>query len=195
MSRVVVSEFITLDGVVQDPGGAEKETFPHGGWSMRYWHDDIGQFKHDELFASDALLLGRVTYQGFAKAWPKMTGTGDFGERMNSLPKFVVSTTLDTVEWNNSHLLKGNVVEEITYLKRQPGQDMLVNGSAQLVQTLTQHNLVDEFRLLVYPVVLGSGKRLFQDRSAGTLTLVESRPYPNGVVLLRYQPSDKSSAQ
>src|SRR5476651_1555340 len=115
MRKVIVSEFVSLDGVMEDPGGAEK--FEHGGWTRAYWNDEIGKFKFDELFASDALLLGRITYQGFAAAWPTMEDTGEFGERMNSLPKFVVSTTLTGVEWNNSSLIKGDVAAEIAKLK------------------------------------------------------------------------------
>ncbi len=189
MRKVIVSEFVTLDGVMEDPGGAEK--FAHGGWSMPYWHEEIGKFKYDELFASDALLLGRVTYQGFAAAWPTTPNTGEFGERMNSLPKHVVSTTLEAVEWNNSQLINGNVAEEVAKLKQQPGQDILIAGSAQLVQSLMRHDLIDEYRLLIYPVVLGSGKRLFQDGSNATLRLMESQSFPSGVALLRYQPAAK----
>jgi len=191
MRKVVVSEYVTLDGVMQDPGGAEK--FEHGGWSMSYWDEGIGKVKFDELFASDALLLGRVTYQGFAKAWPTMTGTGEFGERMNSIRKLVVSTTLEKLEWNNSHLIKGNVVEEISRLKQEPGQDILVGGSATLAQTLMQHGLVDVYRLLVHPVVLGSGKRLFQNVDKVSLRLVETRAFPSGVVLLEYQPANQGA--
>jgi dihydrofolate reductase len=187
MRKVVVSEFVTLDGVMEDPGGAEK--FVHGGWSMAYWHEEIGKVKYDELFASDALLLGRVTYAGFAVAWPKATGTGDFGERMNSMRKYVVSSTLDELTWNNSRLLKGNVAEAVARLKQEPGQDILVAGSAQLVQALRQHDLVDDYWLLVYPVVLGSGKRIFQGGERTNLKLAESRSFPNGVVLLHYQPA------
>ncbi len=189
MRKVVVSEFVTMDGVMEDPGGAEK--FVHGGWSMAYWDEGIGKVKYDELFASDALLLGRVTYQGFAEAWPKATGTGDFGERMNSIPKYVVSSTLTELTWNNSRQLKGNAAEEVARLKQESGQDMLVAGSAQLVQALRQHNLVDDYWLLVYPVVLGSGKRLFQGGERANLKLVESRSFPSGVVLLHYQPADR----
>lgn len=189
MRKVVVSEFVTLDGVMEAPGGGEK--FEHGGWSMLYRDDEIGKVKFDELFASDALLLGRVTYQGFAKAWPTMTGTGEFGERMNSIPKYVVSTTLEEVEWNNSRLIKGNVMEEVSRLKQQPGLNILIAGSGELVQALMQHNLVDEYWLLVYPVVLGSGKRLFRDGSNTSLKLVETRMFPSGVALLRYQPAGK----
>jgi dihydrofolate reductase len=185
MRKVIVSEFVTLDGVMEDPGGAEK--FEHGGWTMPYWHDEIGKVKFDELFASDALLLGRVTYQGFAAAWPGRTDEAGFADRMNSLPKYVVSTTLEEVAWNNSRLIKGNVAEEVSKLKQQPGQDILIAGSGVLVRTLMQHDLIDAYRLLVYPVVLGSGKRLFRDGSKTTLRLVETKAFPSGVVLLEYQ--------
>src|SRR5436305_1025151 len=169
MRKVIVSEFVTLDGVMEDPGGAEG--FKHGGWSFQFGSADQQQFKVEELFKADALLLGRVTYQGFAAAWPTMPGTGAYGERMNSLPKYVVSTTLKTVEWNNSKLIKQNVAEEVAKLKQQPGQNILVFGSGQLVQTLIEHDLVDQYNLLVHSVVLGSGKRLFQDGSQATLKL------------------------
>ncbi|HLZ24040.1 MAG TPA: dihydrofolate reductase family protein [Ktedonobacterales bacterium] len=188
MRKLIVSEFVTLDGVMQDPGGAEK-SFAHGGWSMRYWHDEIGKVKFDELVASDTLLLGRVTYQGFAAAWPAVKDEAGFADKMNSIPKVVVSTTLETVEWNNSRLIKENVADEIANLKQQPGQDILVGGSATLVRTLMQHDLIDGLRLLVYPVVLGSGKRIFPDGINTPLTLVESRSFPSGVVLLEYQPA------
>ncbi len=186
MRKVIVSEYVTLDGIMEDPGGAE--TFEHGGWTVPYWSDEIAKVQFDELFASDALLMGRVTYQGHAAAWPSITDEEGFADRMNSLPKYVVSTTLEEVTWNNSRLIKENVVEEISRLKQQPGQNLLIGGSAQLVQTLQQHELIDEYRLLVYPVVLGSGKRLFQDGSKTTLRLVETRTFPSGVVLLSYHP-------
>ncbi len=185
MRKVVVSEFVTLDGVMEDPGGGEK--FEHGGWSFKFWSDEAAKFKFDELFASDALLLGRVTYQGFAAAWPSMKD--EFADRMNSLPKYVVSTTLNEVEWNNSRLIKGNVAEEVSKLKQQPGQDILVGGSRTLVQTLMQHDLIDEYRLMVHPVVLGSGKRLFGDGAAAkTLRLGDTKTYSSGVVVLTYEP-------
>jgi len=189
MRKIFVTEFVSLDGVMEDPGGAEK--FVHGGWTMPYWSDEIGKFKFDELRASDALLLGRVTYQGFAAAWPSRTDEEGFAQRMNSLPKYVVSTTLDKAEWTNSHLIKGEISKEVFKLKQQPGQDIMVAGSNKLVQTLMQHDLVDEYRLLVYPVVLGSGKRLFGDASKVTLKPVETRMFSSGVVLLRYQPGRK----
>lgn len=181
MRKIVVSEFVSLDGVMENPT-----------WSAPYWGDDIAQFKSAENMACDALLLGRVTYEGFAVAWPSRPDD-DGAFRMNSLPKHVVSTTLDKVEWNNSRLIKANIVEEITALKQQPGKDILVYGSATLVNTLLQHGLVDRYQLLVYPVVLGSGKRLFQDGSNATLKLVEARSFNSGVVLQSYQPAEKKA--
>lgn len=193
MRKVVVSEFVSLDGVMEDPGGAEQ--FAHGGWTRPYWTDDIGKFKFDELFAIDALLLGRVTYQGFAAAWPSMKDEAGFADRMNSLPKYVVSKTLDEIGWNNSRLIKGDIVEEVSSLKRQPGQDILIGGSGMLVRTLMRHGLIDEYRLLVYPAVLGSGKRLFADGSQTTLRLVDTQTFSSGVVLLHYQPVGKGGTQ
>lgn len=191
MGKVVVSEFVSLDGVIEDPGGAEK--FEHGGWTIPYWSDDIGAFKFDELMTSDALLLGRVTYEGFAAAWPGQADEAGFADRMNNLPKYVVSTTLDKADWNNSTIISGNVAEEVASLKEQPGQDILINGSGKLIQSLMPDNLIDEYRLLVYPIVLGSGKRLFQGGIDTTLKLVESRVFDSGVILLRYQPAAKDS--
>lgn len=190
MRKIVVSEFVTLDNVMEDPGGAEK--FKYGGWTMPYWNDAMGKMKLDELFASDALLLGRVTYHSFAKAWPSMKDEQGFADRMNGIPKFVVSTTLEKAEWNNSKLIKGNVIEEVSKLKQQPGKDVLVAGSATLVHTLMQHNLIDEYRLLVYPVVLGGGKGLFSgDTGMKVLRLLETKTLGSGVILLRYQPAEK----
>ena len=134
MRKIIVSEFVSLDGVMEDPGGSEKSK--HGAWTFLYWSEEIGKFKADELFACDAQLLGRVTYQGFAAAWPTMEGTGEFGERMNNMPKYVVSKTLDKVEWNNSRLIKGNVAEEVAKLKQQPGQNILLGGSGELINSL-----------------------------------------------------------
>jgi dihydrofolate reductase len=186
MRKIIVSEFMSLDGVIEDPGGAEG--FEHGGWTFPYWSDEIGRFKWEELFASDAMLLGRITYEGFAAAWPSRTDEQGFAERMNSLPKFVVSTTLTEAEWQNSTVVKGDVRAEIAKLKEQSGGDILVAGSAQLVQTLAQNDLVDEYRLLVYPVVLGSGKRLFSDGKRSDLELRETRSFDSGVVLASYGP-------
>jgi dihydrofolate reductase len=189
LRKVIVSMFVSLDGVMEDPGGAEK--FEHGGWTIPYWDDEIGKFKLDELFASDALLLGRVTYQGFAAVWPSQNDEAGFADRMNGLPKYVVSTTLQDLEWNNSRLIKGNVAEEVSRLKEQPGQDILIAGSGILVNTLLQDGLIDEYRLLVYPVVLGSGKRLFKEGSITGLRLVETKTFGSGVVLLTYRPNEQ----
>jgi dihydrofolate reductase len=190
MRRVVVTEYVTVDGVMEDPGGGEKSK--HGGWSFQFWNDEAAKFKFEELFASDALLLGRVTYEGFAAAWPTIKDEAGFADRMNNLPKYVVSATLDEVTWNNSTLIKGNIVEEVRKLKEQPGQDILVAGSSDLVRTLAQHDLVDEYRLMVHPVVLGGGKRLFQDEISKTvLKLIDTKVFSSGVVVLSYEPVRK----
>jgi dihydrofolate reductase len=191
MRRVVVAEYVTLDGVMQDPGGVGE--IEQGGWSNPYWNDELATFQYDTLVASDALLLGRVTYEGFAAAWPSMTEAGDFAVRMNGYPKYVVSTTLDKAEWNNSHIIKGNVPQEVVTLKQQPGRDILVYGSGQFVQMLIEHDLVDEFRLMVYPIVLGSGKRLFKDGTNTTLKLTGTHAFSSGVVALTYQPAGKEA--
>jgi len=162
MRRIVVSEFVTLDGVMEDPGGAEG--FDRGGWAFQFERGPDGdKFKLDEVLEADALLLGRNTYEGFAKAWPTVTDEVGFAEKMNSMPKYVVSSTLESADWNNSTVINGDVAEEVAKLKQQPGGNILVAGSAQLVQTLMDHDLVDEYRLMIYPVLLGSGKRLFRD--------------------------------
>lgn len=188
MRKLIVSEFVSLDGVMEDPGGAEKTK--HGGWTFKFMSPEAGKFKFDELFASGALLLGRVTYQGFAKAWPSMKDEVGFADKMNSIPKYVVSTTLKKAEWKNSTVVKGDVAEEVKRLKEEPGQDILVFGSAELLNTLMNDDLVDEYRLMVYPIVLGSGKRLFGDGldAAKALSLADSRAFGSGVVLLTYRP-------
>ena len=178
MRKIVVTEYLTLDGVFDEPGH----------WSFDYWNEEAMLYKRDELFSSDVQLLGRVTYEGFAKAWPTMPDTGDFGERMNSMPKYVVSTTLTNAEWQNSTIIGKNVVEEIQHLKEQSGQNILVAGSGKLVNTLMQHHLVDEFRCMLYPVVLGNGKRLFQEGTEKhTFKLLETKAFKTGVVVLHYQ--------
>jgi dihydrofolate reductase len=175
MGKLVVTEFVTLDGVFQDPGGTGE--FERGGWAFQFDQGDEGaKFKFDELLASDAQLLGRVTYEGFAKAWPTMEGTGEFGEKMNAMPKFVVSTTLDNPEWNNTNVLKGDLAKEVEALKQQFAGDILVAGSGQLVTSLLANDLVDELHLMVFPILLGDGKRLFANAEATKpLKLVESR--------------------
>lgn len=177
MSKVVVTMFLSLDGVLSEPQN----------WSFPYWNDDIAAFKTDELLATDAHLLGRVTYEGFAAAWPSRSDEAGFADKMNSLPKYVVSTTLAKADWNNSTIISENVADAISELKQQYEGDILVAGSATLVQTLIQHDLVDEYRLLVYPIVLGKGKRLFQDDCDAKLKLVEIKQM-GLVVLMRYEP-------
>ena len=187
MGRIVVTEFVSLDGVMEDPGGAEK--FKHGGWTFEISRGDEGdKFKLDEAFSSEALLLGRVTYEGFAAAWPSREG--EFADKFNSMPKYVVSSTLDEPEWNNSKVLKGNIAEEITKLKQEQSGDIVVHGSAMLVQTLVESDLVDEFRLMVFPVILGGGKRLFGETSdKKPLRLVDSKVVGDGVAILIYEPA------
>jgi dihydrofolate reductase len=187
VGRIVVTEFASLDGVIEDPGGAE--SFKHGGWSFEIKRGDEGdKFKLDEAFSSEALLLGRVTYEGFAAAWPSREG--EFADKFNTMPKYVVSSTLQDPEWNNSTVLKGDVAEEVAKLKQQQEGDIVVHGSARLVQTLIEHDLVDELRLMVYPVVLGSGKRLFGETSdKKTLRLVDSKVVGDGVAILIYEPA------
>jgi dihydrofolate reductase len=192
MRKIVVSEFVTLDGVIQDPGGVGE--IEGGGWNIPYVNDEFAKYKFDELSASDALLLGRVTYQGFAAAWPDASHTeteGGYATMMNSYPKYVVSTTLDKAAWNNSHLIKANVVEEVSKLKQQPGKDILVFGSGELAQMLMHHGLIDEYHLQVHPVVLGGGKRLFGEGSTTTLELVETQTFSSGIVALTYQPAQR----
>jgi dihydrofolate reductase len=187
MGKVVVSQFITLDGVVEDPGGSED--FDRGGWAFNFDRGPEGdQFKLDEVMASEALLLGRVTYEGFAAAWPSRTDEFGFADKFNSMPKYVVSTTLEDPEWNNSTVISGDVAEAVAALKRDVDGDILVNGSVQLVQTLVEHDLVDEYRLMVFPTVLGAGKRLFGETSdALALRLVDAKPAGETFILI-YEP-------
>jgi len=191
MSNIVVSQFVTVDGVFQDPGGSEG--VERGGWAFQFERGPEGdQFKLDEVMSSEALLLGRVTYEGFAAAWPSRTG--EFADKFNGMPKYVVSRTLESPEWNNSTVISGDVAGEVEKLKSSGEGDILVNGSAQLVRELMEHDLVDEYRLMVFPIVLGSGKRAFCDTAgAAALRLVESRPVgPDGVVILTYRPAEKT---
>ncbi|WP_420594142.1 dihydrofolate reductase family protein [Deinococcus sp.] len=179
MRRLIVSELLTLDGVMED-------STP---WHRDYRSPESGQFKSGELFGSDTLLLGRVTYGGFADYWPTVTDTGAFGERMNSLPKYVVSGTLKEAHWNNSHIIRENIAGEVARLKTQEGQDILVYGSGELSRFLLAQGLVDQLNLLIYPVVLGQGKRLFGEGAGPNLTLTDSRTFSSGVVLLQYHPA------
>jgi dihydrofolate reductase len=192
MRKIVVSEFVSLDGVMQAPGGVDEDTdggFAHGGWTMPYWHDDIGARFFQAMSQSDALLLGRKTWQGHGAAFDPMPEGDPFGDVMKGIRKYVVSTTLTDVSlWRNSTQIKGNVVEEVRALKAQPGKNILTDGSSVLVHTLAQHDLIDEYSLLVYPIVLGGGKKVFPEGTRVNLRLVESHPFPSGVVLMRYVP-------
>ena len=184
MGKIVVTEFVSLDGVMEDPGGAEG--FEHGGWTFEINRGEEGdKFKLDETNDSDALLLGRKTYEGFAAAWP--TREGDFADKFNSMPKYVVSSTLTDPEWTNTTVLGDDLPAEVAKLKEQHDGDIVVHGSAQLAQTLLEQDFVDELRLMVFPVVLGKGKRLFGETSdKKTLKLQSSRTVGDGVVILVY---------
>jgi dihydrofolate reductase len=187
MGKIVITEFVSLDGVIEDPGGAEG--YKHGGWTFEFDGGDEGnQFKLDETLEAEALLLGRVTYEGFAAAWPSMEDPAGFADKMNGMPKYVVSSTLENPEWNNSTVLKGDVGEEVRKLKDSVDGVILVGGSAQLAQSLLDLDLVDEVRLMVFPVVLGSGKRLFGETSdKKPLRLAGSKTVGDGVTLLTYE--------
>jgi len=189
MGKIVVTEFISLDGVIEDPGGSED--FEHGGWSFEISRGDEGdRFKLDELMESDALLLGRTTYEGFADAWPSREG--EFADKFNQMPKYVVSESMDEAEWENSTVIGGaDLAAEVGKLKASHEGDVVVHGSATLAQALLDQGLVDELRLMVFPVVLGSGRRLLDETpSPQRLRLVESRPVgPDGVVILIYGPA------
>src|SRR6476620_7261453 len=189
VSKIVVLQFVTLDGVFEDPGGSESHEY--GGWALQIDRGPEGdKFKLDEVMGSDALLLGRVTYEGFAEAWPSREG--EFADKFNTMPKYVVSSTLEEPEWNNTTVLEGEAVEEDSQLKQAVDGDIVVHGSARLVQTLVEHDLVDELRLMVFPVVLGSGKRLFGETSdKKPLGLADSKMVGDGVAILTYQPAAK----
>jgi dihydrofolate reductase len=187
MGKVVVTEFVSLDGVMEAPGGGEE--YRHGGWTFEVARGEEGdKFKLDELIEAEAQLLGRVTYQGFAAAWPKMADEAGFAEKMNTMPKYVVSSTLDQAEWSNSTVLDGDVATEVEKLKREVDGVILVAGSAQLVQALLEHDLVDELRLMVFPVILGSGKRLFgASADKLSLQLADSKTVGDGIAILTYK--------
>jgi dihydrofolate reductase len=189
MGKIVVTEFVSLDGVMEDPGGAED--YKHGGWTFEIDRGEEGnQFKLDEVIEAEAQLLGRTTYEGFAAAWPSREDPGGFAERMNSMPKYVVSSTLQEASWNNSTILRGDLADEVAKLHREIDGPILVAGSAQLVQGLLERDLVDELHLMVFPVVLGEGKRLFGDVSEKKpLRLLDSRSVGDGVSILTYEPA------
>ncbi|MCM3772358.1 MULTISPECIES: dihydrofolate reductase family protein [Priestia] len=176
MRKIIVSMYLSLDGVIEEPA-----------WTMPYFNEEVAKFQSDLLFESEALLLGRVTYQGFAATWPSMADEDDFADKMNSMPKFVASTTLEEVEWNAS-LIKGNITEEVSKLKQEPGQNLLIYGSSDLINTLMQHDLIDEYHFMVHPIVLGNGKRLFKDRhDTKSFKLLKTTTTSSGVVILSYQ--------
>ncbi|TMF15977.1 MAG: dihydrofolate reductase [Chloroflexi bacterium] len=190
MGRIVVTEFVSLDGVMEDPGGSEHSK--HGAWTFKFNRGEEGnKFKVDEVNNAEVQLLGRVTYEGFAQAWPQRSGD-PFSEKFNSMPKYVVSGTLKKADWNNSTILKGDVVDEVSKLKQKVHGDILVSGSATLVQTLIANDLVDQLNLMVFPVILGSGKRLFGETiPPKTLQLAESKTVGDGVAIMIYKPADK----
>jgi dihydrofolate reductase len=176
--RLVATEYLSLDGVFEEPGH----------WSGPYFDDQAAQFKFDELNAADAQLLGRVTYEGFAKAWPTMEGTGDFGVKMNTMPKYVVTSTLKQLDWTGSKPISGDVEDEVRKLKAQPGRDLLLAGSGQLFRALSGAGLIDVYRFMVHPVVLGSGKRLFTDDTPKReLKLMDTKTFGKGIVVLEYE--------
>lgn len=186
MGKIVVTEFISLDGVIEDPGGSED--FKHGGWSFEIARGTEGdKFKLDETMGSQALLLGRVTYEGFADAWPKRKG--EFADKFNQMPKYVVSSTLSDPGWENTTVISGDVADEVAKLKEEQDGEIAVHGSAQLVRTLIDNDLVDEVRLMVFPVVLGAGKRLFGETAdKKPLRLADSKTVGDGVSILTYEP-------
>ena len=191
MGRIVVTEFVSLDGVMGDPGGSENSR--HGGWTFAIDRGEGDKFKLDETMASDALLLGRVTYEGFAAAWPSRTDA--FADKFNSMPKYVVSSTLKAPSWTNTTVLNGDVVEAVSGLRQTQDGEIVIHGSARLVQTLLEHDLVDEVRLMVFPVILGSGKRLFGDTTRKKrLRLVSSRTVGDGVTILVYERPEGGAA-
>jgi len=177
--RLVATEYLSVDGVMEEPGH----------WSFPFWSAEAAKFKEEELHGTDALLLGRLTYEGFAAAWPTMKDTGEFGDRMNSIKKYVVSSTLKNPTWTNTTVITGDPVDEIRKLRAQPGKDLLLSGSGTLVRSLIPHDLIDEFRLMVHPIVLGKGKRLFHgDEPQLVLQLTGVKQFPTGVAVMSYEP-------
>jgi dihydrofolate reductase len=191
MRKLVVGTFLTVDGVMQGPGGPDEDReggFEHGGWSVNYWDDLMGELITGLTVQAGALLLGRKTYEIFAAHWPRVTGDDPVAAKLNSMPKYVASRTLDRATWNNTTLIRGDVAEAVADLKEQPGGEIQVTGSGHLIQTLMKHDLVDEYRLWVFPVLLGKGKRLFGEGTIpGGLRLVESKTSSTGVAIHTYQ--------
>lgn len=189
--NIVATDYMTLDGVVQDPVGMENSGL--GNWTGPFRRGPVGdRIKHEELMAAGALLLGRVTYDGFAAVWPTIDDPEGFARRINSLPKHVASRTLASADWNNSTMVQGDLIEEVRKLREQDGGDVLIYGSASLVHQLVPHDLVDEFRLMIYPIVLGRGIRLFPDDYAGRLVLTDNIPMNDGIVQLTYRLGERA---
>ena len=192
MRKLIVAEFITLDGVIQASGSADEDTdgsFAHGGWTHPYWHDDIGAHFFQAMTEADTLLLGRKTWQGHGAAFDPMPEGDPFGDVMKSKKKYVVSTTLKSPSlWRNSNIISKNIVDEVRKLKEQPGQNIVLDGSSVLAHALIENDLVDEYALHVYPLVLGGGKRLFPEGTRVNLKLIESTTLPTGVQFQRYEP-------
>jgi dihydrofolate reductase len=189
MRKLIVSEFVTLDGVMQAPGGKDEDRdggFEHGGWTIPYWHDAIGESFGELMKHADAFLLGRRTYVTHAEAFEPLPPGDPFGDLMNAPKKYVVSRTLTKPTWRNTTIIRENVIESVRALKAQPGKDILTDGSSQLVHALLAHDLVDELHLLLYPLVLGGGKRVLPEGVHATFSLMSATPYPSGVVGLRY---------
>jgi len=192
MGKIIVSEFVTLDGVMEAPGG--EPGHPHSGWVFDFIGDEQIEYKLEEVLEAGSLLIGRVTYETFADAWPKRKG--QFADRMNAMPKHVVSSTLQSPEWNNTTVIRGDVVEHITRLKNGDGGPILVAGSRTVVHTLMQHDLIDEYRMMIFPVILGSGRRLFPDGTPDktVLRLTDTRVFGSGVVVQTYHPAVKAES-
>ena len=189
MRKLIVSEFVSLDGVIQAPGGKDEDRdggFEYGGWTIPYWHDDIGMAFGEMMRETDAFLLGRRTYVTHGEAFEPLPAGDPFGDMMNAPKKYVVSRTLTKPVWRNTEIIRDNVVESVRALKNQPGGNILTDGSSQLVHTLLEHDLVDELHLLLYPLALGGGKRLLPDGVHTTFALLSAKPYPSGVVGLHY---------
>jgi dihydrofolate reductase len=189
MRKLIVSEFVTLDGVMQAPGGKDEDVdggFPHGGWTIPYWHDDIGRGFFEIMKDADAFLLGRRTYVTHAEAFEPMPAGDPFGDVMNAPKKYVVSRTLERPIWRNTTIIRDNPIEAVRALKAEPGKNILTDGSSQLVHALLAHDLVDQLHLLVYPLVLGTGKRVLPNGVHSTFSLRSATPYPTGVVALDY---------
>lgn len=190
MRKIIVSEFVSLDGVIQAPGGANEDTdggFAYGGWTAPYWHDDIGAHFGEMMSGSDTFLLGRKTWQIHGGAFEPMAPGDPFGDMMNGMPKYVVSNTLNSADaWRNSTVISGDIMAQVRALKEQSGKDILIDGSSVLVHSLAANDLIDDYWLIVYPLALGGGKRVFADGVRLNLKLVEARPLPSGVVITHY---------